>query len=515
MAGNVWEWTDDWWTEPPPRRRRQAVLRARRNPRGGDLEASYDPAQPQFRIPRKVIKGGSHLCADTYCLRYRPAARRPQMIDTGIEPHRLPVRRDDTSRTRPPRRPTDDRRLLPSWRPGPTRDALVAFLDAVPSTCPSSERVACFDNDGTLWCERPNYVQLDFFVDALKSRGRRRPGVAERPEFARAARRRPAAIGPSSAWNGSPWRWPGCSRDLDPRSSTAAVREFMAGAAHPTLGRPLRSCGLPADAGADRRAPATSTSRSAIVTGGGTEFVRAISEDLYGVPPEPSSARSIELRVRRDDGEAPGARSDRPSWSAAANEGAAKVSNIQTQLGRRPILAAGNSGGDREMLEWAAAGDGPTLALLVDHDDAEREFGYEAGGGDRRLRRPITAFGHDSGWTVASMRDDWEQIFASVRDESCELRRDRECTRVREPSDECRGWNCDSARMLVGLVDREQAEESVGAAIRDAVAGLPGAIGSVPDGMAAGVLAGVNPVYGLYAQLRRADRRRASTPARS
>ena len=84
MAGNVWEWTDDWWTEPPPRRRRDRRAAPRRTRAAATLEASYDPAQPQFRIGRKVIKGGSHLCADTYCLRYRPAARRPQMIDTGM-----------------------------------------------------------------------------------------------------------------------------------------------------------------------------------------------------------------------------------------------------------------------------------------------------------------------------------------------------------------------------------------------------------------------------------------------
>ena len=82
MAGNVWEWTDDWWAGHPADADTPCCVPV--NPRGGDLDASYDPAQPQFRIPRKVIKGGSHLCADSYCLRYRPAARRPQMIDTGM-----------------------------------------------------------------------------------------------------------------------------------------------------------------------------------------------------------------------------------------------------------------------------------------------------------------------------------------------------------------------------------------------------------------------------------------------
>jgi len=83
MAGNVWEWTDDWWTSRHPDDASSACC-APEDPRGGDLEASYDPAQPQFRVGRKVIKGGSHLCADSYCLRYRPAARRPQPVDTGM-----------------------------------------------------------------------------------------------------------------------------------------------------------------------------------------------------------------------------------------------------------------------------------------------------------------------------------------------------------------------------------------------------------------------------------------------
>ena len=83
MAGNVWEWTDDWWTSRHPDDADKPCC-VPENPRGGELAGSYDPAQPQFRVPRKVVKGGSHLCADSYCMRYRPAARRPQMIDTGM-----------------------------------------------------------------------------------------------------------------------------------------------------------------------------------------------------------------------------------------------------------------------------------------------------------------------------------------------------------------------------------------------------------------------------------------------
>jgi hypothetical protein len=147
-----------------------------------------------------------------------------------------------------------------------------------------------------------------------------------------------------------------------------------------------------------------------VVTGGGTEFVRAVSEDLYGVPPERVVGTLIEYEfVRRDDDHPALLRTGR--ISGAANEGPAKVANIQTQLGRRPVLAAGNSGGDREMLEWACAGDQPCLALLVDHDDEEREFRYVSTAQTFAEAEPITDVARRLGWAVLSMERDWASIF--------------------------------------------------------------------------------------------------------
>jgi hypothetical protein len=147
-----------------------------------------------------------------------------------------------------------------------------------------------------------------------------------------------------------------------------------------------------------------------VVTGGGTEFVRAVSEELYGVPAEAVVGTLIEYDFVRRDGDLPALlRTGR--ISGAANEGAAKVSNIQTQLGRRPIIAGGNSGGDREMLEWARAAGGPCLALLIDHDDEEREFRYVSTAQTFTEAEPITEVGRRLGWTVVSMARDWATVF--------------------------------------------------------------------------------------------------------
>ncbi len=302
---------------------------------------------------------------------------------------------------------------LPSWRPGGARDALVAFLAAAEDV-PIADRVAYFDNDGTLWCERPSYVQLDFFLDALRRRVAEDPAMGERAEFAAVLGGDRAAVA-GIGLDRIALALAGLFEGLTPQEFSSAAREFVGRAAHPTLGRPTRSLTyqpmteLIAEL---RRRDFT----VGIVTGGGTEFVRAVSDDLYGVPAELVVGTLIGYDVSRD-GQGPPVVRRTSNLLGVANEGSAKIANIQTQLGRRPILAAGNSGGDREMLEWAhssRASGTPSLALLIDHDDAEREFQYTSKAETFAETEPITEVGARLGWTVVSIARDWDVVFSPV-----------------------------------------------------------------------------------------------------
>jgi haloacid dehalogenase-like hydrolase len=304
--------------------------------------------------------------------------------------------------------------LLPSWRPGITRNAIEAFLIAAEQV-PVIDRVAYFDNDGTLWCERPSYVQLDFFLDALRNRVNEDPSIGERAEFAALLSGDQAAVA-SVGLERIALALGGLFEGLTPEEFTSAAREFMDRATHPTLDRPTRAVTyqpmLELIAELRRR-----DFTVGIVTGGGTEFVRAISDDLYGVPAELVVGTLIGYDVSRDGGDGPPVVRRTTCLLGVANEGSAKVANIQTQLGRRPILAAGNSGGDREMLEWAhssrAAGS-PSLALLIDHDDAEREFRYVSKAQTFAETEPITDVGARLGWTIVSMARDWDAVFPPI-----------------------------------------------------------------------------------------------------
>ena len=295
--------------------------------------------------------------------------------------------------------------MLPSWRPGATRDAVVTFLDALGDVAPG-DRVAMFDNDGTLWCERPTYPQFDFFVDRLAAAVGERPELAERPEYAAVLTGDQAAIGAL-----------GLARvalallelfeGQTPAVYDASVRAFFDHAPHRSLGRPLRSMVYQPmlellDALRQRDVDVF------IVSGGGVEFVRAISQRLYGVPADRVVGTAIRYRYERQDGAPTLLRT--AELDGAPNEGPAKIEALHRHLGRRPILAAGNSLGDRELLEYAQASQ-PSLALLIDHDDADREFDYASEAGTITGDEPITDIGRREGWAVVSIRHDWSTVF--------------------------------------------------------------------------------------------------------
>ena len=313
--------------------------------------------------------------------------------------------------------PTDA--VLPSWSPGPVRDAVVGFLDRSASI-PQEERLACFDNDGTLWCEQPHYVQLDFLLAALATRVAAHPHLRDQVEF------QALLTGDSVAMAelGLPriaMALTGLFQGVPPQEFAVHVREFMAEANNVALGRPLRELVYqPMLELIDELRSREFT--VAIVTGGGTEFVRAVSFDLYGVPPELVVGTLIEYDFEAGQ-ERPGLRRSN-RLLGSANEGPAKVVNIQTQLGRRPVLAAGNTGGDREMLEWAHAVEGPSLAVLIDHDDQAREFSYEGTAETVAETESITDVGRRSGWTVVSMARDFEAVFPPGAGPSRSVRED-------------------------------------------------------------------------------------------
>ena len=298
---------------------------------------------------------------------------------------------------------------LPSWRPGPTRDALLAFLDGG-GDVPVGERVAYVDNDGTMWCEKPTYVQFDFFVDALRRCTERDLSLADRPEFAAVLSGDMAAVGEiglakvagalAALFDGQ-----------TPEQFGAAVDEFLGRYRHRTLGVPVGGVVYqPMLELLDELRKLDFT--LGIVTGGGTEFVRQVSKRMYGVEPGMVVGTPIGCRFDRDDAGRPVVR--RTSQIGTANEGGAKVEHIYAQVGRAPILAVGNSGGDREMLEWAQASRHGGLAVLVDHDDGEREFAYESQAVSFQEDEPITTVADRLGWVVVSMRRDWKTIFAAA-----------------------------------------------------------------------------------------------------
>ncbi len=299
--------------------------------------------------------------------------------------------------------------LLPSWRNGATRSAILTFLDRV-EEIPPEDRVAVFDNDGTMWCEKPNYPQLEFMLAELATAVGADTSLRAKPEFQALLANDRAALA-EMGLERVVFALVDLHTGLTPEEFNDRVAEFFIDPRHPDRGVPYREQRYQPmlELIAELRARGFDFY---VVTGGGSEFVRVIAEDFYGVKPEGVVGSQVAYDIDHlGDGSLRLVRTG-DIVASGPNEGAAKPNNIQRVLGRRPVVAAGNSAGDAEMLQFAQSYDGPSLALLVDHDDAEREYAYESKAETFETTETILETASRLGWVVASIKNDWSTVFA-------------------------------------------------------------------------------------------------------
>jgi len=295
---------------------------------------------------------------------------------------------------------------LASWRDSATREAIVAFAEGAAQDVPPEERVAVFDNDGTLWCEKPMPIELGFILQRLTE-------MAEQDESLRDKQPWKAAHEKDYAWLSGVITKHYAGDDTDVKVLMGGILQAFAGwtvdeygtaagafvreAPHPTLARVFAACAyLPMIE--LLRYLESNDFTCYIASGGDRDFMRPITQELYGIPSERVIGSSNALEYR-DDGH--GGSIVYIAEPDVFDDGPVKPVRIWSRIGRRPILAVGNSNGDIHMLAWA---DG--LKLLVLHDDAEREFDYTAGA-EQSLERA-----NAEGWTVVSVKNDWATVFA-------------------------------------------------------------------------------------------------------
>jgi phosphoglycolate phosphatase-like HAD superfamily hydrolase len=305
---------------------------------------------------------------------------------------------------------------LPSWNEGAAKQAIVEFVEAVTTEDGSdyvapADRIATFDNDGTLWVEHPLYTQAMFALDRVKAMAPEHPKWKTEDPFKSVLADDQEAM---AGFTEGDWAKiiATTHAGMTNEAFSKIVADWLADAKHARFERPyteliyqpmlevlayLRANGF----------------RTYIATGGGQEFVRVISEPTYGIPVEQVVGSSIVTKYEMQDGEPVLLRE--PKIFFIDDKGGKPV-GINLVIGKRPFAAFGNSGGDREMLEWTGAGDGARLKMLVFHDDAEREYAY--GPANDLPATKVGAFSQDlmdeakqKGWVVISMKDDWKTIF--------------------------------------------------------------------------------------------------------
>jgi phosphoserine phosphatase len=299
---------------------------------------------------------------------------------------------------------------LPSWNNTAPKQAITAFVEKVtkegsPDFVPPAERIATFDNDGTLWSEQPMYFQAFFIFDRILALAPQHPEWQETEPFASVLKgeMKSALAGGEKALVGMLMA---THSGLTTEEFEKAVTDWITTAKHPKTGKLftemvyqpmlelltyLRANGF----------------KTFIVSGGGIEFMRPWTERVYGIPPEQVVGSSVGLKYELRDG-TPVILKTPELVHNDDKEG--KPVGIQRHVGRRPIMAFGNSDGDFQMLEWTTSGEGPRFGLIVHHDDAEREWAYDRESHIGKLDKGLDE-GAKRGWSVVSMKDDWKQIF--------------------------------------------------------------------------------------------------------
>jgi phosphoglycolate phosphatase-like HAD superfamily hydrolase len=300
--------------------------------------------------------------------------------------------------------------VLPSWNDTAPRKAIVEFVERVtthgsPNFVPEAERIATFDNDGTLWAEQPIYFQLAFALDRVKALAPQHPEWKDKEPFASLLKgdlKDALAGGEAAIFQIVAVTHSGMTTD----EFEKIVQDWITTAKHPATGRPYTEMVYQPmlELLAYLRAKSFKTF---IVSGGGIDFMRVFAERVYGIPPEYIVGSSGKLSFEMRDSKPVLMKLPDLDFN---DDKAGKPVGIQMHIGRRPIAAFGNSDGDLQMLEWARGGSGVRFALIVHHTDAEREWAYDRTSSIGRLDKALDA-AQAEGWTVVDMKNDWKTVF--------------------------------------------------------------------------------------------------------
>jgi phosphoglycolate phosphatase-like HAD superfamily hydrolase len=299
---------------------------------------------------------------------------------------------------------------LPSWNDGEVKQSILDFVSRVtdpasPDFVVETARIATFDNDGTLWAEKPAYFQLLFAIDRVKEMAPDHPEWRSQQPFQAVLENDMEAL-VAAGEHGLIELVMATHAGMTTDEFESIATDWLATARHPTTGRPytemvyqpmlelldyLRAKGF----------------KTFIVSGGGIEFMRPWTDEVYGIPPEQVVGSSVKTVFEVRDGEPVLVRLPEMNF---IDDKDGKPVGINSHIGRRPIAAFGNSDGDFQMLEWTTSGPGARLGVLIHHTDAEREWAYDRESAVGRLDRGLDE-AEARGWTVVSMRDDWLTIF--------------------------------------------------------------------------------------------------------